>query len=98
MVKKRRVIAGGLLALVAIIAALITLIKFAEWGSDIGNIISSTLTLVHGRPPIMADLSIYPATTYILYTPLGLLPSSLITPITQLGCLVGILAILWIWA
>jgi hypothetical protein len=79
------------------LATLIILTRFEVWAGDIRNISAAAAALVQGRPPTPTNLAMYPPTTYLVYTPLGLLAPAAIQFLTQFGCIASMAAVLWIW-
>jgi hypothetical protein len=88
----------ALLAIAAAATAVIAiLVSGTQWAADLGVYLVPARALFHGRPPALVYFSSYPATTFVLYLPLVLLPDWLVGPLTQLGSLVLIAWVVGAW-
>lgn len=89
------------LALLAIAAAatlvIVILVTGTKWAVDLDAYLVPARALFHGRPPTPADFVYYPATTFVIYVPLLLLPDWLVGPLTQLGSLALIAWVVSAW-
>lgn len=86
-----------LLLLVCAAGVVVWLLISATWGADSHNILIGARALVHRQPPTATNLLIYPSALYVLYMPLGLLPSGLVQPLTQVACVVALAMSLRLW-
>ncbi|HXZ99204.1 MAG TPA: glycosyltransferase 87 family protein, partial [Candidatus Binatia bacterium] len=66
-------------------------------GANLYGILGAARTLLSGRPPTALNLISYPATTFPLYAPLALLPDRVAQPLTQVGSLALLAAVLFAW-
>lgn len=88
----------ALLAIAAAATAVIAiLLSGTKWATDLGVYLGPARALFHGRPPTPADFVNYPATTFVIYVPLVLLPDWLVGPLTQIGSLALIAWVVSAW-